>query len=104
MHGLIQVNLVSEKMGEIDHKSEYISGSVNIIDSGAIFLTRLAEELYRNASVVSILFPEGVFYGGIDFCMHPKIEIFHEFSTFLEICQDVARKLLGCFGRSLGHT
>ena len=55
MHGQIELNLVSEKSGEIDHKSEDISGSVNRIDSGAIFQPRLAQELSRNAFVVSIL-------------------------------------------------
>ena len=32
----VAVNLVSEKSGEIEHKSEDISGSVNRFDSGAI--------------------------------------------------------------------
>ena len=39
------------------HASEDISKSVCSIDSGAIFPPRLAQELSRNAFVVSILFP-----------------------------------------------
>ena len=53
MHGQIGVNLVSEKSGEIDHKSEDISGSVSSIDSGVIFRPRLGQDLSRNAFVVS---------------------------------------------------
>ena len=62
----------SEKSGEIDHKSEDISGSVNRFDAGAIFLPRLDQELSRNAFVVSILFPERISLWSIDFFMTPK--------------------------------
>jgi len=72
VHGPIQLNLVSEKMGEIDHKSEDISGSVNSIDSGVIFPPRLAQELSRNAFVVSILFSERISLCRKDFFVHPK--------------------------------
>ena len=57
LHWAIQVNLVSEKIAKVDHTSEDISGSVCSIDSRAIFCPRLGQELFRNASVASILFP-----------------------------------------------
>ena len=72
VHRQIELNLVSEKIAKVDHKSEDISGSVSSIDSGAIFLTRLAQELSRNAFVVSILFPERISHWRKDFFMHPK--------------------------------
>ena len=49
------MQVVSEKIAKVDHKNEDFSGSVNRIDSGAIFPPRLAQELSRNAFVVSIL-------------------------------------------------
>ena len=79
MHGLIAVNFVSEKSGEIDHKSEYISESVYSIDSGVIFGSSIGQDLSRNAFVVSILFPERNSLWRKDFFMHPKNETFHHF-------------------------
>ena len=72
MHGPIEHNWVSEKIAKVDEKSEDISGFVNRIDSGANFCTRLAQELSRNAFVVSILFPERISLCSKDFLMHPK--------------------------------
>ena len=67
-----KLNLVSEQIAKVDHKSEDISRSVNRIDSGAIFPPRLTQELSRNAFVVSILFPERIPLVRKDFLMHPK--------------------------------
>ena len=43
-----------QQVVKIDHKNEDISESVSSIDSGAIFLPRLAHELSRNVPVVSV--------------------------------------------------
>jgi len=77
-------------MGEIDNKSEYISGSVSSIDSGGIFCPRVVQEISRNAFVVSILFPEGISHARKDFCMHPKKSRF--FMT-----SEVSRTVSGTF-------
>jgi len=88
---------VSEKSGEIDHESEDISGSVSSIGSGIISPPRLAQELSRNAFVVSILFRERISLVRKHFWMHLKIQIFHDFSKFLQEWQEASRKFLGCF-------
>ena len=77
------------------HKNEDCSQSVSSIDSGAIFPPPLGEDLSRNAFVVSILFPERISSTDKDFFMHPKSEIFHHFSKFLQECQEASRELLG---------
>ena len=66
MHWEIALNLVSEKIAKVDHKSEDISGFVNRFDARAIFRTRLAPEQFRNALAVSILFPERISHVSID--------------------------------------
>ena len=96
MHWQFDVNLVSEKIAKVGHKSEDISESVNRFDLGAIFPSRLCQDLSRNASVVSILFPGGISLRSKDFFMTPKSRDFHEISSFLESCREASRKLLGC--------
>ena len=80
------VNLASEKIAKVDHKSEDILGSVSSNDLGAIFLIRLDHDLSKNVFVVSIVFPERISLSRIVFFMTPKNRDFHEFSSFLEIC------------------
>ena len=54
MAGEIEFKMACQKVIKIDHKKEHISESVNSIDSGAIFLPRLAYELSRNLPNVSV--------------------------------------------------
>ena len=54
-------------------KHEDCSKSVSSIDSGAIFLSRLGQDLSRNAFVVSILFPGEKLYVWIGFSMTPTM-------------------------------
>ena len=56
----------------MDHKNEDISESVNSIDSGANFRSRLAHELSRNISVVSVYALLKKLCGRIGFLMTPK--------------------------------
>ena len=77
-----------EKSGEIDNKSEDIIGSVCSIDFGAIFHVSLAQELFRNAFVVSIAFPERVSLGSKDFFMYPQSEVF---LSFIEVSPRVPK-------------
>ena len=57
---------------QIAPKSEDISESVSSIDSGAIFLSRLAQDLSRNAFVVSVYAFLKNLYPRIGFFMTPK--------------------------------
>ena len=84
-------------MIKLDHKNEDISESVNSIDFGAIFPPRSGHELSRNASVVFVYAFEKNPYCGIGFFMTLESRDFHEFSTFLEIDQELVRKLLQAF-------
>ena len=49
------------------HKNEDISKSVNSIDSGAIFPSRLGQGISRNIPVVSVYALYKKLYVGIDF-------------------------------------
>ena len=53
--GEIELKHACQKLGKIVHKNEDCSKSVNSFHSGAIFQTRLGQELSRNAFGVSIL-------------------------------------------------
>ena len=78
----------------MEHKNEDISESVSSIDSGAIFRSRLAHELSRNVSVVSVYALLKKLCGRIGFLMTPKNRDFHEILTFLKICRKASRKVL----------
>ena len=77
------------------YRAHQVSGSVNSIDSGAIFPPRLGHDLSRNASVVSVYALEKNLYTWIGFSWHQKSRDFHEILTFLERCQAAFRKVLG---------
>ena len=66
-------------------RSEDISESVNSFDTGAIFRTRVGQDLSRNAFVASILSLERNPSGGKIFCMTPKLR------KFLKKCSLVSR-------------
>ena len=64
----------------MDHKNEDISESVNSIDSGTIFPSRLAHELSRNVSVVSVYaFGKKMSMRKGFFLTPKKVEIFMKF-------------------------
>ena len=65
-------------------KNENISKSVSSIHSGPIYSHRLGQDLYRNAFVVSFLFPGAELHRWKGFSHDPENRDFHEISTFLE--------------------
>ena len=50
----VEFKMACQKVIKIYHKNEDISESVSSIDSGAIFRSRLINDLSRNVSVVSV--------------------------------------------------
>ena len=52
--GEIHIKQASQKSWQLGRKNEDFSKSVSSIDSGAIFLPRLGQDLSRNAVVVSV--------------------------------------------------
>ena len=61
-----------EQSQHFDQKNEFFSKTRHRILSGSIFHPRLARELSRNASVVSILFPERISSRSEDFLHDSK--------------------------------
>ena len=89
--GAIEMKKARQNSWQIAPKSEDIS-----VDSGAIFPSRLGQDLSRNVRVVSVYALYKKLYGSIDFFMTPKCRDFHEISTFLELVRECPMNRLGC--------
>ena len=75
-----------QKSWQIGPENEDISESVNSIDSGAIFPSRLGRDLSRNVLVVSVYALYKKLYVGIGFFMTPKSRDFSEKCSLQAIC------------------
>ena len=103
--GAIQIKKACQKSWQIGPKNEDISKSVSSIDSGAIFPSRLGQDLSRNVLVVSLYALQKVVLTDRFFMTTNKLD-FHEISSFHESCRQASWKVIepmydtqGCFRR-----